>query len=154
MLTWIRKRGAGGAWQGFTLVELVIVIAVVGILAAIAIPRFINIRTEAYNSQRDAIVGSVRAGILTTSAQNQVNGTSAAKFPDDNLEDDWGNITGGTLEADGTACGTGKACFELVVPGGYTDGNWAQTTTTKYTFTSPVGGSTAYTYTPASGTFQ
>ena len=148
MSIWTRKR------HGFTLVELVVVIAVVGILAAIAIPRFINIRTEAYNSQRDAIVGSVRAGILTTASQNQVSGTSSAKFPDDNVEDDWGNITGGTLEANGTACSTGTSCFELVVPGGYTDGNWVQTTATKYTFTSPVGGSTAYTYTPASGTFQ
>lgn len=150
MNIWTRKR------NGFTLVELVVVIAVVGILAAIAIPRFINIRAEAYTAQRDAIVGSVRAGILTTSAQNQVTGTSSAKFPDANLEEDWGNITGGVLSPNGTACGTGTPCFELVVPGGYTDANWAQTTVTSYTFTPPAGTGTAktYAYSTANGTFQ
>lgn len=139
--------------QAFTLVELVIVIAIVGILAAIAIPRFIDIRSQAYVAQRDGIVGSVRAGILTTAAKNQVDGGSGT-FPP-NLEATWNGITGGTLEVDGTVCDTGKACFELVVPGGYVDANWTQTTSTKYDFAAPVGGgSKQYTYTAADGTFR
>ena len=139
--------------DAFTLVELVIVIAIIGILAAIAIPRFIDIRSEAYTSQRDGIVGSVRAGVLTVAAQNQVNQKSGT-FPP-NLEATWNTITGGTLEADGTACDTGKACFELVIPGGYVDANWTQTTSAKYDFTAPVGGgSKQYEYKSSNGTFQ
>ena len=153
MRTWRRN--------AFTLVELVIVIAIVGILAAIAIPRFIDIRSEAYIAQRDGIVGSVRAGILTVSAKNQVAASPAAQtFPNDNLEDAWGPI----LAADagtshpGTACVTAATpsspCFELVIPGGYEDENWNQDDADSYTFTAPVGGGTeTYDYTPSKGTF-
>ena len=139
--------------QAFTLVELVIVIAIIGILAAIAIPRFIDLRSEAYISQRDSIVGSVRAGILTTASHNQVKG-GAGTFPP-NLEATWNALTGGVLSPAGTACVAATPCFELVVPGGYTDAHWAQTTATTYTFTAPVGtGTRVYTYSAANGTFQ
>ena len=47
MLTKIRRKLNK---KGFTLIELMIVIAIIGILAAIAIPQFAAYRTKSYNS--------------------------------------------------------------------------------------------------------
>jgi MSHA pilin protein MshA len=63
---------------GFTLIELVVVIVILGLLAAAALPRFIDVTSDARASSVKGVAGGLRAAAALAQAQYVVNGDKAA----------------------------------------------------------------------------
>ena len=126
--------------KGFTLIELILVIAILGILAVSAMPKIFSLTTEANTAAAAGVAANVLAGITLAGAKAMAT-TGVETYP-------------ATL--DGAAngnCTTSNACFGGVVKDGVTR-DWKRISDTVYAHT-PTN--TTYTYTPGGanpGTFK
>jgi MSHA pilin protein MshA len=68
--------------SGFTMIELVVVIVILGILAAFAVPQFANLQTEARVAAVNGMAGAVRGAVSIARAKYLVVGNTAATTVD------------------------------------------------------------------------
>lgn len=103
--------------KGFTLVELAIVIAILGILAVVAIPKYQGMVDEARSAAAKSQLGTVRSALAISYAKNK------GVFP---------ATLDGTIFADGAVPGvdTGSGPVIIVVAGAWSGGAWTPALTT------------------------
>lgn len=130
----MKEQAFGSKQAGFTLVELIVVIVVLGILAATALPKFINVSTEARIAAVNGVTGGLRSAVSLVQAKYFAAGnTTATTVTMQN--GDTVVVAAGTGIPAGTALGIGAAMQSLE---GFTPD---YTTATAVTFRPTNGGS-------------
>ena len=128
--------------RGFTLIELIMVIAILGILAVAALPRILDLVSSADEASRDSVVGSIRSSIALYYGNDVAEAGSTASYP-----------TSLDSVAAGTDCSPTNPCFTLILIQGVNDSKWHKVNDTQYSF-NDGSAVTTFNYNTTDGTFS
>jgi prepilin-type N-terminal cleavage/methylation domain-containing protein len=110
--------------KGFTLLEIIIIIVIVGLIAALAIARYISFAKDAEKGNVESVIGSLRSALNLYSTHQVVgNQVITAHNPFDDLTVKPPNYVGAFGDVDLTNCPPGSWAYQAGDPG--LNGNWA-----------------------------
>jgi len=133
--------------RAFTMLELVFVIVVLGILAGIAIPKFMATRTDAQVAKARSTIAAVRSGIVNERQMRLFRGDNTWVTQLDDVTDY--NVSDKTI-FDGN---TTNPILMYGVKTSTDEGHWVKESNNTYTF-SVHGQSTTFIYYDNNGTFD
>jgi type IV pilus assembly protein PilA len=131
-----RMRSAMQSNEGFTLIELMIVVAIIGILAAVAVPNFISYRDRARVASAVATAGSIRGALSAFAADNANNNYPTAAMADYAAIRTAVNPLGASLPAQANSVGIAMASYAPVADA---TGNAGASYTLTITTLAPAG---------------
>lgn len=68
--------------RGFTLIELVMVIVILGVLAAVAIPKFVDLKGDAVNAATDGVAGALSSASAVNYAARSAKSANGVPITD------------------------------------------------------------------------
>lgn len=134
--------------KGFTLIELVVVIVVLGILAAFAVSRYTRMATDARISAVNGLAGGLRSAVAVVQGQYLVNGSTTATTVA-MLDGTSVTVSSGAAGGipTGAAIGIGNALRDIT---GFTVTTWGAPTIYRFT-TMQTNATCQASYAPATG---
>ena len=121
-----RKKMSLKGQEGFTLIEIIAILIILGILAAVAVPRYIDLTANAENRAIDAGIAELngREALNWANVKISTAGWAADALPNTDLGTDYSwsvapAVTGGTLDFGSTAVALTRTASTTTAPGSW-----------------------------------
>jgi len=132
--------------KGFTLIELMIVVAIIGILAAIAIPQFSSYRERAFNSAAESDMRNIMNGEEAYFADAEVYVDVTAITSSTGVQNTFGSLTGVKISKNVKARVTGAGASDYTANTEHKSGTKIYTGMASAGISSTTTGKTAGTF--------